>query len=74
MTKLDRIIKLYDMQIEPKARMEQEINCEMEELGVLMHVPSTVSEPLPLPLYNNLLRQDEASIIRPADIAGRKPG
>lgn len=74
MTKLDRIIKLYDMKIEPQALMEQEINREIEELDALMSLPSTVSEPLPLPLFNNLLRRDEASINRPADIAGRKPG
>ena len=50
--------------LKPKAviddgQMEKEIFLELEELKVLLDFPYQISEQLPLPLYNNLLREDE---------------
>lgn len=63
MLKPDRILKAYGMMNSKNHEMIEEIECELQKLSSLLEFPSQITEQLPLPLYNNLLRPDEPRII-----------
>ena len=59
MLKPKAVLKAYGADAQDDGQMEKEIFLELEELKVLLDFPYQISEQLPLPLYNNLLREDE---------------
>lgn len=63
MLRPDKIFNAYGAENAQTTQMEEEINSELIELSALLKFPSQITEQLPLPLYNNLLREDEPRTI-----------
>ncbi len=59
MLKPNKILKIYGISTVQEKRMQEEILSELKTLDELLKFPSQLSEQLPLPLYNNLLREDQ---------------
>lgn len=72
MLKPDKIFKAYGAQMEQTSQMAEEINAELKDLGALLDFPSQITEQLPLPLYNNLLREDEPRTISDNALNGER--
>ena len=72
MLKPDKIFKAYGAQMEQTSQMAEEINTELKELGALLDFPSQITEQLPLPLSNNLLREDEPRTISDNALNGER--